>query len=49
MGFKRATPAFNSNYVEYILDFIYEEYKSHKNNGKTVLYSPGICNVPYLV
>lgn len=32
-----------------MLEYVYKEVKSHENQGKSVLYSPGICNVPYLV
>lgn len=48
-GYKRAAPAINPKFLQETLKFVYEEVKSHQNRGKAVLYSPGICSVPYLV
>jgi len=49
VGHNRGSPDLRDNFVEETLDFIYREVKSHANLGKTVLYSPGVCSVPYLI
>lgn len=48
-GYKRAAPISTPNFVQETLSYIKEEVMSLNNLGKTVLYSPGICSVPYLV
>jgi hypothetical protein len=32
-----------------MLNYVHDQIKTHENNGNSVLYSPGICNVPYLI
>lgn len=49
VGYKRVIPNLTSDFVHKMLWYVYDEIKAHKNSGKTILYSPGICNVPYLV
>ena len=48
-GYEKSTPGYEVNFVDKMLLYIYLQVTKHKDNGKTVLYSPGICNVPYLV